>query len=145
MLPPEKLPILDMEISLTTPAILFPAISLLLLGFSNRFVTTATLIRQLKNNLRPENMSNINRQIQNLQLRVRLIIFMQAFGVLSIMLCTLAMIAIYYQQNLWGSILFGFSLLCMVLSLLVSLWEVLISSKALNVELDELKNPSTLN
>ena len=129
-----------MDISLTTPAILFPAISLLLLGFSNRFVTTATLIRQLKNNLNPHNVSNINRQIQNLQLRVRLIIIMQAFGVLSIILCTVAMIAIYYQQNFLGSVLFALSLLAMVLSLLTSLWEVLISSKALNVELDELKN-----
>ena len=129
-----------MDISLTTPAILFPAISLLLLGFSNRFVTTATLIRQLKNNLNPQNVSNINRQIQNLQLRVRLIIIMQAFGVLSIILCTVAMIAIYYQQNFFGSVLFALSLLAMVLSLLTSLWEVLISSKALNVELDELKN-----
>ena len=65
---------------------------------------------------------------------------MQAFGVLSIVLCTVAMIAIYYQQNFLGSVLFALSLLAMVLSLLTSLWEVLISSKALNVELDELKN-----
>lgn len=129
-----------MDISLTTPAILFPAISLLLLGFSNRFVTTATLIRQLKNNLSPENKGNINKQIRNLQLRVRLIIAMQAFGVLSIILCTLAMITIYYQQGIWGSVLFALSLLAMVLSLLISLWEVLISSKALNVELDGLKD-----
>ena len=128
-----------MEISLTTPAILFPAISLLLLGFSNRFVTTATLIRQLKNNLRPENQGNVHKQIKNLQTRIRLIIGMQAFGVSSIILCTLAMIAIYYQQSMWGSILFAFSLLFMVISLLISLWEVLISSRALNVELEEIK------
>lgn len=128
-----------MDISLTTPAILFPAISLLLLGFSNRFVTTATLIRQLKNNLRPDNQGAVHKQIRNLQLRIRLIIGMQAFGVLSIMTCTLAMIAIYYRNNTLGSILFAFSLLFMVISLLISLWEVLISSKALNVELDEIK------
>ncbi len=128
-----------MEINLTTPALLFPAISLLLLGFNNRFMSTAQLIRQLKNTIGPENYHQINKQINNLQLRIRLIIAMQAFGVLSIMLCTVAMIAIYYHQNLWGSILFAVSLLSMVLSLLASLWEVLISSKALNVELEGLR------
>ncbi len=128
-----------MEITLTTPALLFPAISLLLLGFNNRFMSTAQLIRQLKNNISPDNYQQINKQINNLQLRIRLIIAMQAFGVLSILLCTVAMIAIYYHQNLWGSIMFAISLLSMVLSLLVSLWEVLISGNALSVELDSLR------
>jgi len=118
---------------------LFPAISLLLLGFNNRFMSTAQLIRQLKNTISPDNYQQINKQINNLQLRIRLIIAMQAFGVLSIMLCTVAMITIYYHQNLWGSIMFAISLLSMVLSLLVSLWEVLISGNALNVELDSLR------
>lgn len=36
-----------MEISLTTPALLFPAISLLLLAYTNRFLTLAGLIRNL--------------------------------------------------------------------------------------------------
>lgn len=129
-----------MEITLTTPAILFPAISLLLLGFSNRFATTGMLIRQLKSNLTNENQQTINRQIKNLKTRIRLIIAMQAFGVLSIILCTLSMIAIYNGSKSWGSILFGVSLLAMVLSLITSLWEVLISSKALNVELEEVKH-----
>ena len=129
-----------MEITLTTPAILFPAISLLLLGFSNRFATTGMLIRQLKSKQTSENQQTVNRQIKNLKTRIRLIIAMQAFGVLSIILCTLSMIAIYNGRNSWGSILFGISLLAMVLSLITSLWEVLISSKALNVELEEVKH-----
>ena len=131
-----------MELSLTTPAILFPAISLLLLGFNNRFATTASLIRQLKTNLNLENHRNINRQIKNLQKRIRLIIAMQAFGVLSIILCTIAIVAIYYNSNLVGRVLFALSLASMIISLLISLWEVLISSSALNVELEEVENLS---
>lgn len=130
-----------MDISLTTPAILFPAISLLLLGFSNRFATTALLIRQLKTNVNAQNQDLVSRQIKNLQTRIQLIISMQAFGVLSIMLCTIAMIAIYYQVTTLGGILFGLSLLSMCLSLVLSLWEVLISSKALNLEIEALKFP----
>ena len=126
--------------TLTTPALLFPAISLLLLAYTNRFLTIAQLIRQLKANINSENYRQISRQIDNLKKRVKLIIWMQALGVLSILFCTLSMIALFYNSDFWGYLNFGISLLFMVGSLVISLWEILISGKALNIELREIQS-----
>lgn len=79
------------------------------------------------------------KQIKNLKTRVRLIIVMQALGVLSILFCTISMISLFYDVESLGYISFGLSLLFMVASLGTSLWEIMISGKALNVELEELK------
>ena len=79
------------------------------------------------------------KQIKNLKTRVRLIIVMQALGVLSILFCTISMISLFYDVESLGYISFGLSLLLMVASLGTSLWEIMISGKALNVELEELK------
>ena len=128
-----------MNLDLTTPALLFPAISLLLLAYTNRFLTIAQLIRQLNSNLNTTNYSQVSRQIENLKRRVMLIIVMQALGVLSILFCTLSMIAFFYKSASIGYITFGLSLLFMIGSLGISLWEILISGKALNVELEEMK------
>jgi hypothetical protein len=128
-----------LNLDLTTPALLFPAISLLLLAYTNRFLTIAQLIRQLKSNLNEENYLQISRQIENLKKRVLLIIVMQALGVISILFCTISMIFLFYEAMFWGYLTFGLSLLFMVVSLVISLWEILISGKALNVELEEMK------
>ena len=128
-----------MNLDLTTPALLFPAISLLLLAYTNRFLTIAQLIRQLKANLNEGNYLQISRQIENLKKRVLLIIVMQALGVVSILFCTLSMISLFYEAFFWGQLTFGSSLFFMVVSLVISLWEILISGKALNVELEEMK------
>lgn len=128
-----------MNLDLTTPALLFPAISLLLLAYTNRFLTTAQLIRQLNSNMNSDNYRPIKKQIQNLKLRVKLIIVMQALGVLSILFCTVSMIALFYHSDFLGYASFGLSLLLMLASLGLSLWEILISGKALNVELEEMK------
>jgi hypothetical protein len=128
-----------MNLNLTTPALLFPAISLLLLAYTNRFLTIAQLIRQLKANTTKENYTQVLKQIKNLKTRVRMIIVMQALGVLSILFCTISMISLFYLQESLGYISFGLSLLLMVASLVTSLWEIMISGKALNVELEEMK------
>ncbi len=127
------------DIKITTPALLFPAISLLLLAYTNRFLTVGQLIRQLKGNVTNHNYASINKQIENLKKRVKLIIWMQTFGVSSLLLCTFSMISIFYEALSFGQLSFGISLLLMVLSLVLSLWEILISGKALSVELEELK------
>jgi len=53
--------------------------------------------------------------------------------------CTLSMISLFYEAFFWGQLTFGSSLFFMVVSLVISLWEILISGKALNVELEEMK------
>lgn len=127
------------DVSLTTPALLFPAISLLLLAYTNRFLVLAQLIRELANKMRPENREATQRQINNLRLRVQLIIWMQGLGVLSFLLCALSMTLLYLGWEYWGNSLFGLSLLAMVLSLIVSLKEIAISGKALEIQLEDLE------
>lgn len=129
-----------MEITINTPALLFPAISLLMLAYTNRFLALASLIRNLhaqyKNHSDKE---GLIKQIRNLRLRLRLIRFMQFFGVLSLFLCVLSMFFIYRQLPVWGNMLFASSLVAMLISLFLSLTEIQISTKALEIELRDME------
>ena len=122
--------------TLTTPALLFPAISLLLLAYTNRFVVLAQLIRQLKQMDTEEDHALIARQISMLRKRIVLTKRMQTFGVLSFFLCTMSMLALFLGVELAGAIVFGISLILLSISLLYSLYEIVISTNAINVELE---------
>lgn len=128
-----------MEITLTTPALLFPAISLLLLAYTNRFLTIATLIRNLHSKYKENPDENIWGQIKNLRLRVKLIRNMQALGVLSLLLCVVCMFVIFTGNLKLAEFIFGVSLILLILSLAVSAWEIQISIKALNIQLSDLE------
>ncbi len=127
---------------LTTPALLFPAISLLLLAYTNRFLVLAQLIRQLHGQPQAQDQDVILRQIDNLRQRILLTKAMQGLGVLSFILCSLAMLFLFLGLSLPAKLSFGLSLLLLVLSLLVSLYEILISTKAIEIELEDLENRS---
>lgn len=129
-------PLFFME--LTTPALLFPAISLLLLAYTNRFLVLAQLIRQLHSSNRDYFQTMVRRQIQNLRQRIALIRWMQALGVSSFLFCTLSMFALFIQQQRLAETCFGFSLLLLLGSLLLSLYEIAISTKAIEAELEDL-------
>ena len=122
--------------TLTTPALLFPAISLLLLAYTNRFLTLASIIRQLVDAAPSQEL--VRRQIQSLRLRLQIIRAMQAFGVGSFLLCTTSMFALFLQWELTGKYMFGGSLVTLVISLLFSFYEVQISTKAINMEIERL-------
>ncbi|EKE69617.1 DUF2721 domain-containing protein [Gallaecimonas xiamenensis] len=124
-----------MELTLTTPAVLFPAISLLLLAYSNRFLHLANLIRQMHGqDITPR----IQRQLANLRRRVVLIRYMQEAGVLSFLFCVLTMLALYLGSPALAWWLFGASLLLLGGSLWLSVMEIRISVKALDIHLDEM-------
>lgn len=129
-----------MTIDITTPALLFPAISLLLLAYTNRFLAIATLIRNLhkKHKQFPEKKIIVG-QIQNLRKRLDLIRRMQVFGVLSFFLCVLTMIVLFFDLAVWGNYLFGGSMLLLLISLGLSLLELQISTRALNLELSNME------
>ncbi|MGL4854455.1 MAG: DUF2721 domain-containing protein [Lentisphaeria bacterium] len=127
-----------MEMTLTTPALLFSAISLLLLAYTNKFTFIANVIRQL-NQSKYASASNAKMQIQRLRKRLIIIRDMQILGVSSFVFCTLSMLALFFSQNHLGEALFGISILLLVLSLLWSLYEVQISMNALNIELSNLE------
>jgi hypothetical protein len=128
-----------MEMTITTPSLLFPAISLLLLAYTNRFVVLTNVIRQLSNT-KEDNAAVqvlVRRQMDNLRLRIQVIRRMQAFGVLSFVLCTLSMFALLMQWSITGQLLFANSLILLVISLLFSFYEVNISTEAINIELEK--------
>lgn len=123
---------------LTTPALLFPAISLLLLAYTNRFLVLAQLIRQLHSSERDYFQSLVQRQITNLRQRIALIRLMQALGVSSFIVCTLSMLGLFLNQQQLAEVLFGLSLLLLVASLLTSLYEIAISTRAIEAELADI-------
>ena len=129
-----------MEINVTTPALLFPAISLLLLAFTNRFLSLAALIRDLHAKYQENPKSMLLGQIDNLRYRVKLIQYMQAFGVLSLLFCVLCMFVLFAGWELVGRLIFGFSLILMMVSLALSVREIQVSVGALDLHLKDLEN-----
>jgi len=127
-----------MDIEISTPALLFPAVSLLLLAYTNRFLAVAQLIRMLHRQSNERDNFEEYKQIQSLKHRLELTKWMQFFGVLSILLCTFSMFALFLQYLEMGKKVFGLSLIAMCASLFISLWEVIISTKALNLELSDM-------
>ena len=126
-----------MEMTITTPSLLFPAISLLMLAYTNRFVTLANVIRQLSNLENAPSRDIVIRQIENLRVRMAVIRLMQAFGVLSFVFCTLSMFSLLLDFLVAGMYLFALSLILLVVSLLCSFYEVNISTTAINIELEK--------
>lgn len=130
-----------MDISISTPALLFPAITLLLLAYTNRFLAIATLIRNLHKNykMNPDN-AIISAQLTNLRKRLTLIKLMQLFGIISLFLCITSMLILFLDYELYGNYGFGLSLLCMLISLAFCLREIIISTKALEIELSDMES-----
>ncbi len=127
-----------MNLAIETPALLFSATSLILLAYTNRFLTIAQIIRSLKKNYDEKRHNNILLEIKNLNLRLTLIRYMQMFGVLSLFLSVFAMLLLFFALQNPGIVLFGGSLLCLLVSLGISFWEISISVKALRVHLSDL-------
>jgi|ETNmetMinimDraft_22_1059887.scaffolds.fasta_scaffold35655_2 hypothetical protein len=128
------------EISLTTPAILFPAVSLLMLAYTNRFLAIANIIRTLHARYNQEGTVAVRRQIENLRCRLGLIRHMQAFGILSLIACMCSVVALFVSLQVFGQVFFGASLVLMLLSLLFCLREIYLSGRALEIELEDMQS-----
>lgn len=124
---------------LTTPALLFPAISLLLLAYTSRFLALASLTRSLHSDWRASKERTAAQQLESLRQRLRLIQAMQLLGVVSFGTCTLSMFLLLVEQHLIGRVVFGASLLALLASLVLSLKEVALSNKALNIQLRDME------
>lgn len=128
-----------MDINLTTPALLFPTVSLLMLAYTNRFLTLATIIRGLYDRYSSERNQNLLGQIANLRFRVYLIRNMQIFGVLSLLMCVVSMFALFAGWIAAGKWSFAIALILMIVSMLISLRELTISVGALDLLLTDLE------
>jgi len=128
-----------MDISLTTPALLFPTVSLLMLAYTNRFLTLASIIRNLHARYKDEDDENLLGQIANLRYRVYLIRNMQIAGVLSLLFCVVSMFALFAGWTAGGQWSFAIALMLMIVSMLISLRELMISVGALDLLLTDLE------
>jgi len=128
-----------MQLELTTPALLFPAISLLMLAYTNRFVVLADLIRKLVDRSASDHNDSTLGQIDNLRRRILIIQRMQVFGALSFFFCVLTMFTLFFQLQLLADILFALALLLLLGSLFLLLLELRISVIALTLQLDDAK------
>lgn len=121
------------DLPLSTPSLLFPAISLLMLAYTNRFLGLASVVRSLHAAWSTNHEPVLLAQIHSLKQRIKIIKFMQTFGVLSIMMCVVSMTLLFFGFQVGGQITFGVSLLLMLASLGLSLWEVQLSGRALDL------------
>ncbi len=128
-----------MEFNLTTPALLFPTISLLMLAYTNRFLTLATIIRNLYDRYNDDHNENLLKQIGNLRYRTYLIRNMQIFGVFSLLFCVVSMFALFAGWVTAGQWSFAIALILMIVSLGISLRELFISVGALDLLLTDLE------
>jgi hypothetical protein len=129
-----------MDITVGTPALLFPAISLTMLAYTTRFLALTNLIRQLREVYSREQNHNIIAQIRSLRLRVRLVLWMQGVGIVSFSCCVAAMLALLLQATTIGLWCFGASLGFMLVSLLLSMLELRLSADALDLALKDISD-----
>jgi len=127
------------QLTLTTPALLFSAISLLLLAYTNRFLALASLVRSLYAQYKEDCDKIIIGQINNLKIRLNLIRNMQVCGISSLLLCVVCMFFIYINWVGAAEIIFGIALILLILSLALSIREIQISVRALNIQLKDIE------
>ena len=127
------------DFNLITPTLLFSAVSLIMLAYTNRFLSYAQLVRHLKEKYSedPEK-AHLNRaQIQNLTRRVSLTRNMQLLGVASLLVCVVTMLLVFVGAMHIAIFFFGLALVMFIMSLALSVWEILLSTKALNIFLED--------
>ncbi|MEO6547805.1 MAG: DUF2721 domain-containing protein [Ferruginibacter sp.] len=135
-----------LEISINTPALLFPAITLLMLAYTNRFLSLAALVRKLHTEYtNGQKEKSILNQIKNIRTRLNLIRYMQTFGVLSFLSCVICMYLIFSNWIKMANWVFAFSLLFLALSIFLSLVEINKSTKALELQLSDIEDLSAGN
>lgn len=127
------------ELTLITPTFLFSAISLILLAFTNRFLSYAQLVRTLKDRYMEDHSAITRAQIMNLRKRLHLTKNMQMFGVASLLMCVVTMFLIYIGFQAISGYVFGIAILFLIISLSLSVWEIQISAKSLEIYLGDME------
>ncbi|MGB7394376.1 MAG: DUF2721 domain-containing protein [Pricia sp.] len=128
-----------MELSLSIPALLFPAISLTMLAYNARYLAIAALIRQLHQKYRETESRSVVLQVQQLRKRLTIIKNMQATAIVSFLLAAITMFLIYVEMAVAANLVFGISLVFLMISLILSLIEVQLSTKALSIQLEDME------
>ena len=127
------------QLTLNTPALLFSAISLIMLAYTNRFLAYAAVIRNLHDIYLEKKQASLLRQIKNLKIRLNLTRWMQIFGISSLLCCVLTMFLIYVNQQIIAVYLFGFALMLLIVSLALLIKEIQISAQALQYHIADIE------
>ena len=128
------------EFTITTPAVLFPAISLLILAYMNKFLAITTLIRKLKDKFMVDEDENILAQLMNLRRRMIIIRNMQWLAVFALFLCVLSMYFIFENQQVSAKNLFSAGMFFLMCSLFLSLREIHLSVVSIGLELKDMEH-----
>ncbi len=128
------------ELTLTTPALLFSAISLIMLAYTNRFLAYAAVIRNLHAVYLDKKDKSLIYQIKNLKQRINLTVWMQIFGISSLLLCVLTMFLVYIHQQMIAVWVFGIALILLIISLILLIKEIKISSQALMLHISDIES-----
>jgi len=127
------------ELTLATPALLFSAISLIMLAYTNRFLAYANLVRSLHAKYQEEKDKVLLWQIKNLRRRLSLTRGMQVLGISSLLLCVATMFFIYIGTLFLAEAIFGVALILLICSLALLIWEIQISTRALDLHLGDME------
>jgi hypothetical protein len=128
-----------MQLTLSIPALLFPAISLTMLAYNARYLAIAALIRQLHQKYQETASESVKLQVRKLSKRLIIIKNMQGSAIFSFLLAVITMALIYMEYSLLAKVVFGISLLALMISLVLSLIEVQLSTKALSIQLKDME------
>ncbi|MDA9069481.1 DUF2721 domain-containing protein [Algibacter sp.] len=128
------------ELTLTTPALLFSAISLIMLAYTNRFIAYAAIIRNLHDKYLLKKDERLIKQIKNLKQRLYLTRAMQITGISSLLLCVLTMFLIFIELHVVAVYVFGVALILLIISLALLIKEIQISVKALEHHISDIEN-----
>ncbi|MEZ0486638.1 DUF2721 domain-containing protein [Fibrella aquatica] len=128
-----------MELSISTPALLFSTVSLLMIAFTNRFLAIASLIRDLHDKFRTNPETVYVDQIKNLHRRLKLIRNIQILAVMSLLVSAVCMALIFWNEPVAASYLFGLALVLQISALVISVLEISISINALQIELSDME------
>ncbi|MEN1784387.1 MAG: DUF2721 domain-containing protein [Bacteroidota bacterium] len=129
-----------MQLTLSIPALLFPAISLTMLAYNARYLAIAALIRQLNKQFQETKAAPLKQQIDSLRKRLNIIKNMQATAIISFLLAAVTMFLVYVELRVWANLIFGISLVFLMISLVLSLLEVQLSTKALEIQLKNMES-----
>ena len=127
------------QLTLTTPALLFSAISLIMLAYTNRFLAYAAVVRNLHDKYLEKKDSRLIKQIENIKKRLYLTRSMQIFGISSLLLCVLTMFLVYIEQQVFAIWIFGVALILLIVSLFLLILEIQISVKALEHHISDIE------
>ncbi|MDW5290526.1 DUF2721 domain-containing protein [Formosa sp. PL04] len=128
------------ELTLTTPALLFSAISLIMLAYTNRFLAYAAVVRNLHDKYLEKKDERYIKQIKNIKTRLYLTRSMQIAGISSLLFCVVTMFLIYINQQTIAVWVFGLALILLIISLGLLIMEIQISVKALEHHISDIEN-----